>query len=420
MLYYLSQFLQEWGFSTARLLTYVSVRVGLTLIIALLITTVWGHKIIRRLQKLQIGETIRDLGLEGQLSKKGTPTMGGIIIIIAILIPTLLLARLDNVYIILMLLTTLIMGCLGFWDDYIKVFKKNKEGLDGRYKLIGQVALGLIVGVTLYLHPAVVIKQNVSSYDEQGNKMVLFERIDKKCAQTTIPLSKNNDLDYTNFIPLEDGPTKTLLGWALFVGITAFIVTAVSNGVNLTDGIDGLASGTSAIVGVVLGILAYVSSHYGLAGYLNIMFIPGTEELAVFAAAFVGATLGFLWYNSYPAQVFMGDTGSLTLGGIIGVFAVIIRKELLLPILCGVFLMEALSVILQVIYFRHTKRRTGTGKRLIRMSPLHHHYQKSAASGIDCLWNKPASALPEAKITMRFFLIGVILAVLTVVTLKLR
>lgn len=420
MLYYLSQLLQEWGFSTARLLSYVSVRVGLTLILALLITTVLGHKIIRRLQRLQIGETIRDLGLEGQLSKKGTPTMGGIIIIVAILIPTLLFARLGNIYIILMILTTLIMGCLGFLDDYIKVFKKNKEGLNGRYKLIGQIALGLIVGLTLYMHPAVVIKQNVSSYDEYGNKTVMFEKLDKKCAQTTIPLSKNNDLDYTSFIPLADGPTKTLLGWTLFVGITAFIVTAVSNGVNLTDGIDGLASGTSAIVGIVLGILAYVSSHYGLAGYLNIMFIPGTEELAVFAAAFVGATLGFLWYNSYPAQVFMGDTGSLTLGGIIGVFAIIIRKELLLPILCGVFLMEALSVILQVTYFRYTKKRTGVGKRLIRMSPLHHHYQKSADSGIDCLWNRPSSALPEAKITMRFFLIGIILAVLTVVTLKIR
>lgn len=419
MLYYLSVFLQECGLSTARLLSYVSVRVGLTLILALLITTVLGHRIIRYLQRLQVGETIRDLGLEGQLSKQGTPTMGGIIIILAILIPTLFFARLDNIYILLMLLTTVLMGCLGFLDDYIKVFKKNKKGLKGQFKLAGQILLGLIVGITLYLHPAVVIKQNVSVNDESGQKTVMFEQIDKKSAQTTIPFFKNNNLDYTDFILSEDESTKTLLGWILFVSATVFIVTAVSNGVNLTDGIDGLASGTSAIVGVVLGLLAYVSSHFGMAGYLNIMFIPGAEELVIFAAAFVGATLGFLWYNGYPAQVFMGDTGSLTLGGIIGVFAILIRKELLLPILCGVFLMEALSVLFQVGYFRYTKWRTGSGKRIIRMSPLHHHYQMSAKNQ-DCLWNKPKMALPEAKITMRFFLIGIILAVLTIVTLKIR
>lgn len=420
MLYHLSFLLQDWNISIARLLSYVSVRVGLTLIAALLITTVLGHHIIRYLQKMQIGESIRDLGLEGQLSKKGTPTMGGVIIIMAILIPTILFARLDNIYVLLMLLTTVLLGCLGFLDDYIKVFKKNKGGLNGRFKIVGQVGLGLIVGLTLYLHPAVVIKQNISTYDSSGNKTVMFEKLDKKSPQTTVPFSKNNNFDYTDLFPLEDEATSTILGWTFLVAFTAFIVTALSNGVNLTDGIDGLASGTSAIVGVVLGILAYVSSHYGMAGYLNIMFIPGAEELAIFAAAFVGATLGFLWYNGYPAQVFMGDTGSLTLGGIIGVFSLLIRKELLLPILCGVFLIESLSVLIQVGYFRVTRWRTGVGKRIIRMAPLHHHYQKSAADKIDCLWNKPASALPEAKITMRFFLISIILAVLTVVTLKLR
>lgn len=400
-------------------MTYVSVRVGIAFIIALLITTVFGHHIIRRLQRLQIGEEIRNLGLEGQLAKKGTPTMGGVIIFLAILIPSLLFARLDNVYIILMLITTILMCLLGFLDDYIKVFKRNKEGLAGRYKIVGQVLLGLIVGLTLYLSPATVIKENSEVIHQDGAKRVVFTKMDTKSTQTTMPFFKNNNLDYSEIIPV-DGAAKEILGWAIFIGMTVFVVTMLSNCVNLTDGIDGLASGSSAIVGVALGVLAYVSSHFQMAGYLNIMYIVGAEELVVFAAAFVGATLGFLWYNSYPAQVFMGDTGSLMLGGIIGVFAIIVRKELLLPILCGVFIMEGISVIIQVFYFKYTKRKTGEGKRVFRMSPLHHHYQKGADSGIACLWNKPKTALPEAKITMRFFLIGIMLAALALVTLKMR
>lgn len=419
MLTYLFDLLGEWGLPGSRLFSYVSFRVVLTFVSALLITTILGHRIIRWLQRLQIGETIRDLGLEGQLSKRGTPTMGGVIIFIAIVIPTLLLARIGNLYIILMLLTTVLMGALGFLDDYIKVFRKDKEGLPGWYKVAGQVSLGLIVGLTLYLSPNAVIKKNSEIMMNNGAREVVFHSVETKSTQTTIPFLKNNNLDYSEIMPLDE-PAKTIIGWMLFIAMTVFIVTMLSNCVNLTDGIDGLASGSSAIVGAVLGIFAYVSSHYMMAGYLNIMFIPGSEELAVFAAAFVGATLGFLWYNAYPAQVFMGDTGSLMLGGIIGVFAILIRKELLLPILCGVFIVEGISVILQVTYFKYTKRKTGQGQRIFRMSPLHHHYQKGADSGIACLWNKPRTALPEAKITLRFFLIGLILAALTLLTLKIR
>lgn len=415
MLYYIFSYFDQLGIIGSRLFTYVSFRVAITLVLALLITTILGNKMIRKLQRLQIGEEIRDLGLEGQLSKRGTPTMGGLIIILAIVIPTLLFARLDNIYILLMLVTTLLMGLLGFVDDYIKVFKRDKEGLPGKYKILGQILLGLIVGVSLYLSPATVIKENSLNADNK----VTFTQVDTKSTQTTVPFFKNNNLDYSKILPLK-GVAKELAGWAIFIAMTVFIVTMLSNCVNLTDGIDGLASGSSAIVGVVLGILAYVSSHFQMAGYLNIMYIVGAEELVVFAAAFVGATVGFLWYNSYPAQVFMGDTGSLTLGGIIGVFAILIRKELLLPILCGVFIMEGISVILQVTYFKYTKRKTGTGKRIFRMSPLHHHYQKGGNSGIACLWNKPQTALPEAKITTRFFLIGIILAALTLATLKMR
>lgn len=419
MLYHLFELLQSWGVPGSRLFMYVSFRVGLAVLLALIISTVLGGRIIRMLQRLQIGESIRDLGLEGQLSKKGTPTMGGVIIILAILVPVLLFARLDNIYILLMLLTTVLMGMLGFLDDYIKVFRKNKEGLPGRYKIVGQVVLGLIVGLTLYMSPAVVIKENSEIIREGRVREVRFEKTETKSTQTSIPFFKNNNLDYAEIIPI-DGPAKKILGWAIFVAMTVFIVTMLSNCVNLTDGIDGLASGTSAIVGIVLGILAYVSSHFEMAGYLNIMFIPGAEELVIFAAAFVGATLGFLWYNSFPAQVFMGDTGSLALGGIIGVFAVIIRKELLLPILCGIFILEGISVIAQVSYFKYTKRKYGEGRRILRMSPLHHHFQKAADSGIACAFNKPRHAIPEAKITMRFFLIGIMLAVLTIVTLKMR
>lgn len=419
MFYYLFDYLHRYDFPLSRLFTYTSVRAGVTALLAILITTILGHCIIRRLQALQVGEEIRNLGLEGQLSKKGTPTMGGLIILLAILVPTLLFARLGNVYVILMLVTTILMGGLGFLDDYIKVFRKNKEGLSGRYKIVGQVLLGLIVGLTLYLSPATVIKENSEIVHQDGVKRVVFTQIDTKSTQTTMPFLKNNNLDYSEILPL-DGVAKEIAGWTIFILMTAFIVTMLSNCVNLTDGIDGLASGSTAIVGMALGILAYVSSHFQMAGYLNIMYIVGAEELVVFAAALVGATLGFLWYNSYPAQVFMGDTGSLMLGGIIGVFAVIIRKELLLPILCGVFIMEGISVILQVTYFRYTKRRDGVGRRIFRMSPLHHHYQKGGDSGIACLWNKPYAPLPEAKITMRFFLIGIILVALSLVTLKIR
>ncbi len=419
MLYYLFDLLNGLGIPGARLMTYVSVRVGLAFIMALLLTTILGHKIIRYLRRIKIGEDIRNLGLADQMAKRGTPTMGGVIMIIAILIPTLLLAKLGNLYVILMLITTVLMGGLGFLDDYIKVFKKNKEGLPGRYKIVGQVLLGLIVAVSLYLSPSAVIKENSEVVSNNGVREVVFQQVETKSTQTTIPFLKNNNLDYSKILPI-DGPAGKVVGWALFIAMTVFIVTMLSNCVNLTDGIDGLASGSSAIVGVVLGILAYVSSHYQMAGYLNIMFIPGTEELVIFAAAFVGATLGFLWYNSYPAQVFMGDTGSLMLGGIIGVFAILIRKELLLPILCGVFILEGISVIAQVFYFQYHQRRSGKGKRIIRMSPLHHHYQHGADSGIECLWNKPRTALPESKITMRFFLIGLILAALTLITLKIR
>ncbi|WP_329903339.1 phospho-N-acetylmuramoyl-pentapeptide-transferase [Porphyromonas pogonae] len=419
MLYYLFDLFHAWGIPGARLLHYVSFRVGIAVILALLISTVYGARIIKKLQKLQIGETIRDLGLEGQLSKKGTPTMGGIIIILAILVPTLLFARLDNIYIILMILTTVLLGALGFLDDYIKVYRKNKAGLKGKYKIIGQVGLGFIVGFTLYISPAVVIKENSEIIKEGNERIVKFETVDVKSTKTTIPFLKNNNLDYAKIFPFK-GDAATVAGWTLFVLMTIFIVTMISNCVNLTDGIDGLASGSSAIVGIVLAIFAYVSSHIEMAAYLNIMFIPGAEELTIFAASFVGATLGFLWYNSFPAQVFMGDTGSLTLGGIIGVFAIIIRKELLLPILCGVFIVEGISVLLQVGYFKYSKKKTGEGRRIFKMAPLHHHYQKVGGAQCDSLISRPNQPLPETKITVRFLLVGIILAALTVVTLKMR
>ncbi|GAD04844.1 phospho-N-acetylmuramoyl-pentapeptide-transferase [Porphyromonas crevioricanis] len=419
MLYHLFDWLEQFSFPGARLGLYVSFRASLALIVALLISTIIGNKIIRRLQRLQIGETIRDLGLEGQLSKKGTPTMGGIIIIISILLPVLLLSRLDNVYILLMIISTLLLGILGFMDDYIKVFKKNKEGLHGRYKIYAQVGLGMIVGLVLYLSPAVVIKENSELMRDGNIEHVSFASSETKSTKTTIPFVKNNNFDYADLIPFK-GEAKRVGSWLLFVLVTIFIVTLISNCVNLTDGLDGLASGSSAIVGVVLGIFAYVSSHIGMASYLNIMFIPGAEELTVFAMAFVGATIGFLWYNAYPAQVFMGDTGSLTIGGIIAVFAIIIRKEMLLPILCGVFIAEGLSVILQVAYFKYTKHRYGNGRRIFKMTPLHHHFQKPGRAGIEARIQQPLSPLPESKITVRFWLIGLILAAVTIATLKMR
>lgn len=419
MLYHIFSYLNEYQITGARLFGYTSFRAGLALIIAILISTVLGRHIIRMLQRLQIGEEIRDLDLAGQLQKRGTPTMGGLIIIVSILIPTLLLARLNSVYILLMLLTTVVMGALGFLDDYLKRLKKNKDGLAGRYKMVVQILLGLIIGVVLYMSPAVVIKENQSITTEQNTTQITHEAESHKSTKTTIPFFKNNHLDYSEILPL-NGTAKTIAGLTIFVLMTAFVLSMMSNCVNLTDGLDGLASGLSAVVGAALGVFAYVSSHYGMASYLNIMFIPGAQELVVFAAAFVGACMGFFWYNGYPAQIFMGDTGSLTLGGIIGVFAIIIRKELLLPILCGVFIVEGISVILQVFYFQYTKRKSGEGKRILRMSPLHHHFQKGADSGIKALWNSPRMPMHESKITIRFILVGIILAMLSIVTLKIR
>ncbi|MDD2995429.1 MAG: phospho-N-acetylmuramoyl-pentapeptide-transferase [Paludibacter sp.] len=421
MLYHLFTWLDKvFDFPGAGMFNFISFRTGLAFIFSLLLATMFGRRIIDYLQKKQIGETIRELGLEGQMSKKGTPTMGGIIIIIAILIPTLLLASLNNVYIIMMLITTVWLGTIGFLDDYIKVFRKNKDGLSGRFKIVGQVGLGLIVGLTMYLSPDVVIRENkeIKGADQRVEN-VTYAKEDIKSTKSTIPFFKNNNLDYADAFRWV-GEKAQDYGWLLFVLVTIFIVTAVSNGANMTDGLDGLATGSSAIMGVILGILAYVSGNVNYSGYLNIMYIPGTGELLIFAGAFIGATIGFLWYNSFPAQVFMGDTGSLTLGGIIAVFAIAIRKELLIPILCGVFLVENLSVMLQVGYFKYTKKRYGEGKRIFKMAPLHHHYQKPGNAGIQALIQNPIQALPESKIVIRFWIVGIILAAITIITLKIR
>ncbi|MDR2969836.1 MAG: phospho-N-acetylmuramoyl-pentapeptide-transferase [Tannerellaceae bacterium] len=421
MLYHLFNYLDQLDLPGAGMFKYISFRSGLALIFSLFISTAIGRRIIDKLREMQIGETVRDLGVEGMYSKKGTPTMGGVIIIIAILIPTLLCARLDNIYIWLMFITTVWLGVIGWTDDYIKVFKKDKEGLRGQFKIIGQVGLGLIVGLIFYLSPDVVIRENMEVYN--GNAIeeveVRFHSDETKSTKTTIPFLKNNNFDYSQLVEWA-GSYKQPLAWIVFVLITIFIVTAVSNGANLTDGLDGLAAGSSAIIGVALGILAYMSSHVEFASFLNIMFIPGAEELVIFAAAFIGATIGFLWYNSFPAQVFMGDTGSLTLGGIIAVFAIIIRKELLIPILCGIFLVEVISVIMQRIYFKYTKIKYGEGRRIFKMTPLHHHFQKQGNAGIDAIIQKPWNIVPESKIVVRFWLIGIILAVITIVTLKMR
>ncbi len=419
MLYHLFEYLDKhYTFLGHNLYSYVSFRVGLTLILSILLSAFLGKRIIRFLQSRQIGEVVRDLGLAGQLEKKGTPTMGGIIILIAILVPTLLFAKLSNTYIILMLITTLLMGGVGFLDDWLKLLKKNKDGLNGWFKVLAQVVLGVIVGLTLWLSPSTQIKSNKEIINDQGQKEIVFSKVEEHSLNTTIPFSKSHNLDYLDLLPFE-GETAEVLGIVLFILVTTFIVTLTSNAVNLTDGLDGLATGSSAIVGAVLGVLAYVSSHYGMARYLDIMFIPRAEELTIFCAAFVGATLGFLWYNSFPAQVFMGDTGSLALGGIIGVLAIVIRKELLLFLLCGVFFAEALSVVIQVLYFKYTRFKRGEGERVFRMTPIHHHYQKDSRN-FKCLFNKPKNPIHEAKITMRFFLIGIVLAIATLVTLKIR
>jgi phospho-N-acetylmuramoyl-pentapeptide-transferase len=414
MLYHLFTYLEEtYNMPGAGLFQFITFRAAMSLILSLVICLLFGKRIIKYLQAKQVGETIRDLGLEGQSEKAGTPTMGGLMILSGILIPVLLFAKLDNIYIILLIITTIWMGIIGFIDDYIKVFKKNKKGLRGQFKVAGQVGLGIIVGGILYFNPDVTIKEkiepadaieNVTEVTTSNNTTPIYGEAEKS-TKTTIPFFKNNELDYS--LPLKwFGIEDLSWAWIIFIPVVIIIVTAVSNGANLTDGIDGLATGTSAIIGLTLGVFAYLSGSIIFADYLNIMYIPNTGELVVFISAFVGACIGFLWYNSYPAQVFMGDTGSLALGGIIAVFAIAIRKELLIPILCGIFLMENLSVVMQVSFFKYTKKRFGEGRRIFKMSPLHHHYQKLGYN--------------ESKIVTRFWIVGIFLAVLTFVTLKLR
>jgi len=418
MFYYLFHFLdKQFNLPGAGVFQYISFRAALAIITSLLISMVFGKKIIKLLHKKQVGETVRDLGLDGQIQKQGTPTMGGLIILLAIVIPTLLFAKLHNVYILLMLITTIWLGAIGFLDDYIKIFKKDKKGLAGKFKVMGQVGIGLIVGIVLYFNNDVVIKekiytsgQSAYSIDEIAGKttnlkMPIYAKELTKSMKTTIPFVKNNEFDYSSLIRFMGTGYKKWT-WLIFIPVVILIVTALSNGANITDGIDGLATGTSGIIGVTLGILAYVSGNTVFADYLNIMYIPNTEEFVIFMGAFAGSCIGFLWYNSFPAQVFMGDTGSLALGGIIAVFAIAIRKELLIPILCGIFLVENLSVMIQVGYFKYTKQKYGEGKRIFKMAPLHHHYQKLG--------------MHESKIVSRFLIIGVMLAILTVVTLKLR
>ena len=414
MLYALFEYLQESAdFPGAGLFQYLSFRAGLSIIVSLLISMWLGKRIIRWLQLKQVGEIVRDLGLEGQMAKQGTPTMGGIIILAAIIIPTLLLADLTNIYVQTMLVATVWLGAIGFIDDYIKVFKKNKKGLAGKFKVIGQVGVGIIVGSMLYFSPDVTIKEKVTDNStvqienaiESAQGTNTPEWVVSDAPKTTIPFAKNNEFNYERLVGWM-GEGATNYTWLAFILVTILIVTAVSNGANMTDGLDGLATGTSAIIGVTLGVLAYVSGNYIFADYLNIMYIPSSGELVVFIAAFVGACIGFLWFNAFPAQVFMGDTGSLALGGIIATFAIAIRKELLIPVLCGSFLIENLSVMLQVSYFKYTKKKYGEGKRIFRMAPLHHHYQKKN--------------MPEPKIVARFWIVGLMLAVLTIVTLKVR
>lgn len=419
MLVPLFEYLDMLDFPGAGMFQYISFRSAIAFILALFIATSIGKRIILTLQYKQVGETIRDLDLEGQLSKKGTPTMGGIIILLAILIPALLVTKLNNVYIQLLLISTLCLGGLGFADDYIKVFKKDKEGLKGRFKIVGQVLVGLLVGLVMYLSPDVVIRENVETVRNDQVESVHIKQESVKSTKTTIPFIKNNNLDYAGLFDAL-GEHKQTAGWILFMLVVIFIVAAVSNGANLTDGQDGLATGSSAIIGVVLVILAYVSSNTNYASYLNIMYIPGSQEIVVFMAGFIGATIGFLWFNAYPAQVFMGDTGSLMLGGVIAVTSVIIRKELLIPIFCCIFFVESLSVIAQRFYFKYTKKRTGVGKRIFKMAPLHHHFQKAGNSGIDALIQKPLQPIPESKIVVRFWIVGLILAVLAIATLKMR
>jgi phospho-N-acetylmuramoyl-pentapeptide-transferase len=407
MLYYLFEFLeQEFQFPGASLFQYLSFRASMAIILSSVFSLVYGRKIIRLLKAKQIGESVRDLGLAGQQEKAGTPTMGGIIIILSTLLPVLLLAQLDNIYILLLIMTTLAMGSIGLVDDYIKTFKKDKEGLKGRFKIAGQLVLGLIVGGVLYFHPEVTVKEEIKTF--VGAKPTNIQQIftpEKKSTHTTIPLFKDNSFDYSDLLTWAS-PELEAYTWLLFIPMVVFIITAVSNGANLTDGIDGLAAGSSTIMVLALGVFAWVSGNLIFADYLNIMYIPNVGEVVVFVAAFSGALIGFLWYNTFPAIVFMGDTGSLTIGGVIAVIALIVRKELLIPLLCGIFLIENLSVVLQVGYFKYTRRKTGVGKRVFKMAPLHHHYQKLGYH--------------ESKIVARFWIVGILLAVLSIVTLKIR
>ena len=410
MLYYLFDYLEKtYQFPGAGLFQFLTFRASLAVLFSLLIAIIYGKKIIKFLRKQQVGETIRDLGLEGQIEKAGTPSMGGIIIILATIIPVLLFAKLENIYVVLLLITTVWMGIIGFIDDYIKIFKKNKEGLSGKFKVIGQVGLGIIVGTTMYFHSDITVKrQKVTAANSieniSRNRMPEFYP-EEKTLLTTIPFVKENEFNYESLISWAGEEARDYV-WLIFIPIIIFIITAVSNGANLTDGIDGLAAGTSAIIGVTLALFAWVSGNVIFSDYLNIMYIPNTGELSIFIMSFVGALIGFLWYNAYPAQVFMGDTGSLTIGGIIAVIAIAIRKEWLIPILCGVFLIENLSVVMQVGWFKYTKKKFGEGRRIFKMSPLHHHYQKSG--------------FHESKIVTRFWIIGIFLAILTIATLKIR
>lgn len=422
MLYYLFKYLEQMDVPGARMVGYVSFRSLMAVILALLISAIFGEYFIKLLKRKQITETQRDASIDPfGVEKKGVPSMGGIIIIVAILVPCLLLGKLENIYMQLMLITTIWLGFLGFADDYIKIFHHNKEGLHGRFKIIGQVGLGLIVGLTLYLSPDVVIRENIEVNRQGEYTEVVHKSESQKSTKTTIPFLKNNNLDYADFVAFAGEHAQTA-GWILFVIVTIFVVTAVSNGANLNDGMDGMAAGNSAIIGVTLGILAYVSSHTGYASYLNIMYIPGSEELVIFICAFIGALIGFLWYNAFPAQVFMGDTGSLTIGGIIAVFAIIIHKELLIPILCGVFLVENLSVIMQVRYFKKWKKR-GEKRRIFKRTPIHDHF-RTLPSMLDAeckyLITRPTAVFHESKITVRFWIVTIVLAAITIITLKIR
>lgn len=434
MIYHLFEFLKDYDIPGQGLFTYLSFRAMFASAVSILIALIFGKKIIGWLQKKQIGEEIRDLGLEGQMQKKGTPTMGGIIIIISVLVSVLLFADLTNIYIILLLITTVWLGLLGFADDYIKVFRHNKEGLSEKGKLVAQIILGLSIGITVCFSNDIVVREKVQVDSAAATEAVTdMTDLDKnselrisegqwaeqdvvKSTKTTIPFVKNHEFDYKWLSPFK-GAMGWYCKWAIYVIMIVIVITACSNGTNLADGMDGLSTGTSAIVGVVLGIFAYLSGNILNADYLNIMYIPGTGEIAVFMAAFVGALIGFLWYNSYPAQIFMGDTGSLAIGGIIGVCAILIRKELLLPILCGIFFVESVSVLVQRFYFKYTKKRYGTGRRVFKMAPLHHHFQKE---GVPAMITWPKRAVPEAKIVVRFWIIGILLAVCTIALLKIR